>query len=193
MAEISIQVCNHSETATCYYQLDHIKTIDNIYCIATISLKYNTNAKCYHFTFRIRPLEICNPSLELWNYYYYFKHVIKNVNDLAKELQNVYSLLSTLKFDRYSGSFKDPKHLELIQNVRTTFSMKNHPSITTRIDNCAICHEPTMTHTRCKHYICVSCADESIINSYKDCPICRSIDELDVIYGIPSHIPGTSY
>lgn len=190
LAELSIKICYNSETKTCHYAIDHIKQIDNVQCNATITIKYNTNMNCYHFTFRIRPLEICDLALDIWCYYMYYKHRVIGIDGIAKELQRVHSTIPMLKFDRYSGNFKDPERLELVQCIRNAFLIENEPNITTRIDMCSICQEPTMTHTKCKHYICVPCADESIANSYKDCPICRSIDELDVLYGPPESIPG---
>ena len=68
------------------------------------------------------------------------------------------------------------KRLEETQQLRLHFN-DFYDSMYERIDECCVCYEKCLTHTKCKHMICDSC-----YKKIDNCPLCRREIDNSVIY-----------
>lgn len=94
---------------------------------------------------------------------------------------DIYLTLGKLKFDNYTGSFNEngtTKQQERCKKLAMLFG--NIENIKTNTDVCCVCHEPTVTTTKCGHYLCYVCWFQIIPVEVgcgcmdRPCPLCKA-------------------
>ena len=95
---------------------------------------------------------------ELVDYSYYTEPV---------ELDNLSTVLSSLKFNRFECRF------EMKQSIDWSFLTSE--TVKLRYEQCCVCFEATNMETNCKHALCVPCYDSIKRDDDGDtpCPLCR--------------------
>jgi hypothetical protein len=142
----------------------HLSKIDNIQVIST--LKIPCSSHCSHMVFETR--DKLPPYKNLYTYTCAFDVESNNKefgqDDICHMLKSIFQVVTTLKFDKVSGSLQ-----EYIEPFGNQF-----------VDGkeCSVCYELTMTKTViCDHPICRYCFQH--LRQKFVCPICRTKTRID--------------
>lgn len=83
---------------------------------------------------------------------------------ILEKLLKCIQWLDSLKFCKYTNTFKTPGVLEFIERENKVFSKF--------VPTCSVCSEPTIRKlSKCSHYLCVVCFKKLVD---RNCPICRT-------------------
>jgi len=110
---------------------------------------------------------------ELFTKFYSFG-TKKTLNDYEKFVATVFETIKNLKFNNIIGMFEQEKTPALPLSILNDLRSVQHISL--KCDICCVCHEPTMTKTRCGHYLCIMdrVKLERVSTNITTCPMCRA-------------------
>ena len=145
-----------------------------------------------HLVILSNSINCCDMDNTLLGCFYIQEHETRHIDFNEEHLVKVNTILEKLVFNKFMGKFKtevedeEPKYITEKEYVIGL----NNPKIKVmeKYSECCVCLCNTMSKTKCKHFICIPCADkieewycgecdDGECNdedcSMKRCPICR--------------------
>ena len=159
----------------CDHQINEIKSLFELNVFVHVYILPNDTSFC---------LKIFSADFgyykELFSKYYRFdktptRRKKKTLNDYEKFVATVFETIKNLKFNNIVGMFEQEKTPALPLSIILN-DLSSVPHISLNCDICCVCHEPTMTKTRCGHYLCIMdrVKLERVSTNITTCPMCRA-------------------
>jgi hypothetical protein len=173
--------------------LSHICTIHSVFVHPICYLYWNSHESIYGYELHLYAHRVKDATTD--EDYCYYEDVFHGMK--PDEYQNfvkfMYIHISLLRYNHYNCKFYlfQEKKLQEEELMHRVFHFRDHNQITFKQDKCSICHEYTLSKSkRCKHYICVPCADKQLMlheeensdtRGHAICPVCRQPDAVSTL------------